>query len=834
MAKNIPFDRVIKREPVVYNGEKFEYCNWLTEVTISPRVKTIKERSFYRCKSLEKITIPEGVKKVEDWAFSGCVNLKEVNLPESLEKIGFDAFENSKIESLYISKNLKEIANSSLENCKNLKHLEVNPENPYYTLHQGVLIDKRENCVVKCPNGDEFTKIEFPDTITNFDSDAFRNCKTLQTVTIRKGITNISELFFENCENLEEVNFPDTVSAIGRKAFYNCKKLSKFTIPSQVRNIEELAFYNCKSLEGVFIPASLTNFQASSLVGCDSLTKIEIDSANTNYYKVDVFLIAKKHLMQYRIQGNGCVYQHRDGPYSDVLIGFERNMTDVVIPENVTTIADQVFSESQITSVTLANSVELIAMYAFRNCHNLTSITIGDGLQQINSEAFVGCENLKEINISPNNQHFILEDGMLLSKDKTKLYFVLPKDEIAVPSTVEEISGGAFSACNSEDIKIILPEKFKCTSNIFKGAKNCTFIVYDAFKEFSLPDDCENLTIEVRHAGKSKNSQSRDYRFKNAKKVVLPNSINNIGSYAFNEQLQDVVIPDSVESIESNAFFYCNLSKLEIPDTVKTVENSALAGVKNVAVSNICDIQNVCIDLDTPISFDGTKGRIYTPSSTGDIVLHGVDSGVDTDVSRKRYEEHKYWFGEVKPGLQKAGLNFFYWDTSNYTFGARINDNMDAILDMATMPKSDDVVGFISTLANNINNTNLGFKIVDEIVSEKEVVETKIKAKVKKGPFVMVVSDEEKKENAKKEREASMNELFFKGVLYDYLEQNSDVKVSVCKVDKNGARLGVDYHGCFLFTLEIPTSIIDDGTSGDVIQNLLEEMDKYNVRCKLV
>ncbi len=252
--------------------------------------------------------------------------------------------------------------------------------------------------------------------------------------------------------------------------------------------------------------------------------------------------------------------------------------------------------------------------------------------------------------------------------------------------------------------------------------------------------------------------------------------------------------------------------------------------MKNVEVPNVCDIQDVYIDLDAPISFEGAKGKIYTEKSTGNIVLHGVDS----DASRQRYEMHKYWFGEVKPGLQKSGLDFFYWDASNNTFGARINDEIDAILDIATMPKSDDVIGFVSTLANNINNATLGFKIVVESVSEKEVIETKSKPKVKNGLFVMAVSDEEQKENAKKEREASMNDLFFKGVLYDYLEQNHDVKVSVCKVDDNGSKLGVDYHGCFLFTLTIQASVIDDGTSGDAIQNLLEEMDKYNVRCKLV
>jgi len=63
--------------------------------------------------------------------------------------------------------------------------------------------------------------------------------------------------------------------------------------------------------------------------------------------------------------------------------------------------------------------------------------------------------------------------------------------------------------------------------------------------------------------------------------VVIPNEIDGlpvvaIGDYAFYEnELTNVVIPDSVETIGYAAFADNQLTNVVIPDSVKTIENSA-------------------------------------------------------------------------------------------------------------------------------------------------------------------------------------------------------------------------------------------------------------------
>ena len=55
----------------------------------------------------------------------------------------------------------------------------------------------------------------------------------------------------------------------------------------------------------------------------------------------------------------------------------ERDITSIVIPNTVTTIGNNAFSDcSNLTSVTISSSVTSIGDYAFASCINLTTITI--------------------------------------------------------------------------------------------------------------------------------------------------------------------------------------------------------------------------------------------------------------------------------------------------------------------------------------------------------------------------------------------------------------------------------------------------------------------------
>lgn len=77
---------------------------------------------------------------------------------------------------------------------------------------------------------------------------------------------------------------------------------------------------------------------------------------------------------------------------------------------------------------------------------------------------------------------------------------------------------------------------------------------------------------------------------RNITKITLPDTIKSIGKNAFRgcENLTEINIPDSVEEIHDSAFFNCkSLKSLTLPDSVKKIESSAFTGCEKLVKINL-------------------------------------------------------------------------------------------------------------------------------------------------------------------------------------------------------------------------------------------------------
>mgnify|MGYP001229038913 CR=1 FL=1 len=72
--------------------------------------------------------------------------------------------------------------------------------------------------------------------------------------------------------------------------------------------------------------------------------------------------------------------------------------TNVVIPDNYTSIANQAFIRTDLTSVIIPNSITCIGRQSFLECDSLASVTIiGNSVETIDYQAFRGCSNLTSV-----------------------------------------------------------------------------------------------------------------------------------------------------------------------------------------------------------------------------------------------------------------------------------------------------------------------------------------------------------------------------------------------------------------------------------------------------
>ena len=287
-ANNISYSSV---SGILYNKSKTRLIRCpagkIGTVTIPKTVTSIDAEAFYKCEGLTSITIPSSITSIGRDVFGCCSGLLSVTIPNSITNIGNSAFWYcTALTSITIPSSVTNIGSSAFSGCKSLAGIVVDSNNMYYSSVNGILYNKNQTKLIKCPEGKQGAVI-MPNSVKSIDEWAFSDCVGLTSITLSNSITSIDNYVFDGCTGLSKIAFPSSVTSVGHYACYYCTGLASIIIPSSVTNIGNYAFSLCKSLTSIILPDSVTNIGDCAFRDCYNLkdvyysgSKAQWDSAN--------------------------------------------------------------------------------------------------------------------------------------------------------------------------------------------------------------------------------------------------------------------------------------------------------------------------------------------------------------------------------------------------------------------------------------------------------------------------------------------------------------------------------------------------------------------------
>ena len=383
----------------------------LTTVEIPSSVTSIGSSAFYRCTGLTSVEIPSSVTNIGSSAFGRCSNLtsiavesgnskydsrdncnaiietesntliigcKTTVIPSSVTNIGNDAFYGcTGLTSVEIPSSVTSIGNYAFRGCDNLTKVIINSD---------TIVSATYTSSSNLGNvfGSQVSEYVLGSEVKGIGSFAFYGCTGLTSVTILDGVMSIGSFAFRGCTGLTSVEIPSSVTSIGICAFYGCTGLTSVTILDGVTSIGSSAFSGCTGLTSVEIPSSVTSIGSSAFANCDSISRVNITDMTA--------------WMRIKFMDN------RSNPtwFAKSLYLNGEEVTDVVVPEEITEIGDYVFKQVEtLKTIKMHNGITSIGTCAFQGCFNLQSFDLPTSLETIGNNAFQQCISLdKPIDLS--------------------------------------------------------------------------------------------------------------------------------------------------------------------------------------------------------------------------------------------------------------------------------------------------------------------------------------------------------------------------------------------------------------------------------------------------
>ena len=440
--------------------------------------------------------------------------------------------------------------------------------------------------------------IIIPGTVKEIRQNAFRNNADLENVILQEGVEVIGDRAFQECGNLKNVVLPESLIEIGASAFFYCSSINNIIIPSKIEIINAHTFYCCTSLTNIELPEGLQMIGSMSFAECNSLEEIYIPGS-VNSINSTAFMRCTS-LNNIEVASGNQHYKYDEA--SGMLI-----TTDGT---NIVFISDAVLSSTNILNipqgVTIFNTD--IAGYT-----NITTIIIPISLESIGT-AEIFPSTISNVEVAEGNNYFTVENECLYNKNKTNLIMCFTKDStVKLADTLTTVNDFSFrQAPNIEQVNFpdavttignqVFPDNAIHIKNINIGPNvisiNPLFKYINYYGEVTIDANNPNYSIEDNELYNKDKTELIAVLYEISGQYIVKEGVTKIGDYAlhYRKNMTSIVLPEGLKEI-GRAFQNSGLTSIYIPNSVDTIASDAFM--------NATSLQQIQIDKE-PGSITGS------------------------------------------------------------------------------------------------------------------------------------------------------------------------------------------------------------------------------------
>ena len=583
----------------------FRDCTGLTGIILPKTIERIGKNAFYGCTGLSSVEIPYGVKSIGASAFAYCTALTSITVPSSVTQMDANVFYGcTGLTSATLSNSVATLS-GTFNGCTGLTSITI-PSS----------VTALDGTFAGCTS---LNAVTLPKFLKSIGENTFNGCSALSSIYLPNTVRTIGDMAFAYT-GLTALEFPDGVASLGENAFYGCVGLRSVTVratnPPLMANSD--GFSNeAYMLATLYVP----QVSQSSYLGTNwwrLFRNIEGEESLNNAYSFEsggIYYIEtgpNTVSVTYRDTDYNSYSGTVNVPASVTLDGVTYSVTGVgnsafrgctaltavTLPATVTSIGSLAFNQAGFTDIDIPEAVTSIGDSAFYLCSGLTSLTIPVNVTSIGKNALAG---FSLQSLTWNARECWSNGGMttrsLTSVDIGNEVTVLPNNfaynsrlaSVVLPTSLKTIGERAFMNANIKDWTI--PENVE---TIGTGALDNNYpntLVWNARRCWDLGQNYswESPFYTIQELTIGDGVEVLPYYFvcgASISSLSIPESVKHICTAAFQNcsNLTDVVVPDSVESI-GNYAFYCqdkDLSSITIGKSVTDIGSNAINHVKTV------------------------------------------------------------------------------------------------------------------------------------------------------------------------------------------------------------------------------------------------------------